>query len=106
MDSLSRYNNYNIIESNNYLSTLKPLQHKKYYKDYKDYKDDDKYIFNIIDGILEHRVNSCGIITFIGKELLKNKYININIKNNIAFSIKWEYIFKNIANYIPKLKIL
>jgi len=82
---------YKILETYNYLSTIKSL--------------DDTNEFNIINGILNYRISCSGKIKLLGKEILGNKYLKIKLYNEKELLIKWEYIFRNIANYLPKFKI-
>jgi hypothetical protein len=82
---------YKILETYNYLSTIKSL--------------DDTNEFNIINGILNYRISCSGKIKLLGKEILGNKYLKIKLHHEKELLIKWEYIFRNIANYLPKFKI-
>jgi len=102
--------NYNIVETFNYMSDIKPKQ----------VVIDDKYKISILDGIVNCKINNNGVITLFSKEILKDKYMKIknigkdigkdigikNINNIPELSIKWEYIFRNISNYLPKLEII
>ena len=98
-----------ILETYNYLSTIKPL----------DNINANVNEFNIINGILNYRIgNNHGKIKLLGKEILSNKYLKILIhsytnhkqdnehNHEQELLIKWEYIFRNIANYLPKFKII
>ena len=90
--------NYKIIESHIYLSTIKPLDARDIHKTHN---------FNIINGILNYRVNIHGNIKILGNEILNNKFLKIrqsNMQNEMI--IKWEYIFRNIANYLPAFNII
>jgi len=82
---------YKILETYNYLSTIKPL--------------DDTNVFNIINGILNYRILCSGKIKLLGKKILDNKHLKIKINYEKELLIKWEYIFRNISNYLPKFKI-
>jgi len=123
----SNSSNYNVVETFNYMSDIKPKQ----------VVIDDQYKISILEGIINCRINNNGVKTLFSKEILKDKYMhikNIGIKdmqlkdmqlkdmqlkdmqlkdmqlkdiNNIPeLSIKWEYIFRNISNYLPKLEII
>lgn len=104
--------NYKILETYNYLSTIKIHNLKKI----------NQNELNIINGILNYRItNGNDQIKLLSKNILKDKHLKICIKSNNNFKnnfennkgnkgnellIKWEYIFRNIENYIPKFKII
>jgi hypothetical protein len=68
---------------------------------------DNQYKISILDGIINCRINNNGVKTLFSKEILKDKYMQLKDINNIPeLSIKWEYIFRNISNYLPKLEII
>jgi hypothetical protein len=115
-------NKYNckILETYNYLSTLNPIcklihTHKLDIQldlDIHLNSDSDIHLklkqWNIINGILNYRINSSNS-NLLSNEILKDKFFKIIIHNNqkdITLSIKWEYIFRNIANYLPKFTII
>ena len=108
---------YKVVETYNYMSDIKPKKPINALV--------DKYKISILDGIVNCKINNNGVITSISKEILKDKYIKINNNGlglglglglgsglgltdlNISeLCIKWEYIFRNISNYLPKLEII
>jgi hypothetical protein len=90
-------NDYKIIETYNYISDIKQTR-----------QIGNEYKFSILDGIVNCKLNKNGIITLFGNEILKDKYLNISLslRHPQELSIKWEYIFRNIGNYLPKLEII
>ena len=108
-----------ILETYNYLSTIKPLDNINANANANANTNENINKFNIINGILNYRINSSsGKIKLLGKEILSNKYLKILIHSDTnnnqdhkhnheqELLIKWEHIFRNIANYLPKFKII
>lgn len=109
------YKNYKIINSFIYLSTIKPY-------------NTNKTQYNIVNGILNYRDVKYDITTFTKKIYEYNNIIcsnfnidsefnNISLQENIQLqdsitqhsnilSVKWDHIFRNIANYLPSLQII
>lgn len=88
------YNNYKIINSFMYLSTLNPynILHTQH----------TQHKYNILNGILNYKIGKYSIIQFINQiHLLKQQIVYSN-----TLSINWLYIFTNILNYLPSFDII